>query len=85
MDIVLKVVLLVLNTSDIGNSLDPYQKALRSPKRQDDGKKEVDDKARSPSIDQVNEDLFYLFYIFFHLYHVVSINFNMDISLIPFC
>ncbi|KAK0159966.1 hypothetical protein PV328_007420 [Microctonus aethiopoides] len=53
-DIVLKVVLLVLNTSDIGNSLDPYQKALRSPKRQDDGKKEVDDKARSPSIDQMN-------------------------------
>ncbi|KAK0083601.1 hypothetical protein PV325_008538 [Microctonus aethiopoides] len=53
-DIVLKVVLLVLNTSDIGNSLDPYQKALRSPKRQDDGKKEVDDKARSPSIDQID-------------------------------
>ncbi|KAK0159671.1 hypothetical protein PV327_010764 [Microctonus hyperodae] len=53
-DIVLKVVLIVLNTSDIGNSLDPYQKALRSPKRQDDGKKEVDDKARSPSIDQID-------------------------------
>ncbi|XP_044594793.1 syntaxin-binding protein 5 isoform X9 [Cotesia glomerata] len=52
-DIVQKVKLLVLSTADIGNTSDPCQRALRSPKRQDDSKKENDDKARSPSIDQV--------------------------------
>ncbi|XP_063973490.1 syntaxin-binding protein 5 isoform X5 [Diachasmimorpha longicaudata] len=51
-DTVQKVILLVMNTWDLGNSGDPYQRALRSPKRQDDGKREGDDKARSPSIDQ---------------------------------
>lgn len=53
-DIVQKVKLVVMTTTDIGSAGDPYQRALRSPKRQDDGKKENDDKARSPSIDQVN-------------------------------
>ncbi|XP_063973489.1 syntaxin-binding protein 5 isoform X4 [Diachasmimorpha longicaudata] len=53
-DTVQKVILLVMNTWDLGNSGDPYQRALRSPKRQDDGKREGDDKARSPSIDQMN-------------------------------
>ncbi|XP_053598539.1 syntaxin-binding protein 5 isoform X8 [Microplitis demolitor] len=52
-DIIQKVKLLVLSTTDIGNTGDPYQRALRSPKRQDDAKKENEDKARSPSIDQV--------------------------------
>ncbi|XP_034940267.1 syntaxin-binding protein 5 isoform X7 [Chelonus insularis] len=51
-DIVQKVKLLVLSTSEIGSTGDPYQRTLRSPKRQDDAKKENDDKARSPSIDQ---------------------------------
>ncbi|XP_034940250.1 syntaxin-binding protein 5 isoform X5 [Chelonus insularis] len=53
-DIVQKVKLLVLSTSEIGSTGDPYQRTLRSPKRQDDAKKENDDKARSPSIDQMN-------------------------------
>ncbi|XP_053598537.1 syntaxin-binding protein 5 isoform X6 [Microplitis demolitor] len=52
-DIIQKVKLLVLSTTDIGNTGDPYQRALRSPKRQDDAKKENEDKARSPSIDQI--------------------------------
>ncbi|XP_044594786.1 syntaxin-binding protein 5 isoform X2 [Cotesia glomerata] len=55
-DIVQKVKLLVLSTADIGNTSDPCQRALRSPKRQDDSKKENDDKARSPSIDQIHRE-----------------------------
>ncbi|XP_023287626.1 syntaxin-binding protein 5 isoform X7 [Orussus abietinus] len=51
-DIVQKVSLLVLSTADLGNSGDPHQRALRSPKRQDETRKENDDKARSPSVDQ---------------------------------
>ncbi|XP_031780459.1 syntaxin-binding protein 5 isoform X9 [Nasonia vitripennis] len=53
-DIVQKVSLLVMCTSDLGGSGDP-QRALRSPKRQEDAaaKRDADDKARSPSIDQV--------------------------------
>ncbi|XP_044019849.1 syntaxin-binding protein 5 isoform X5 [Aphidius gifuensis] len=51
-DIVQKVTLLVMSTSDLGTSADPYQRALRSPKKQDDAKRDNDDKARSPSIDQ---------------------------------
>ncbi|XP_057339581.1 syntaxin-binding protein 5 isoform X11 [Microplitis mediator] len=54
-DIIQKVKLLVLSTTDIGNTGDPYQRALRSPKRQDDAKKENEDKARSPSIDQTEK------------------------------
>ncbi|XP_011349984.1 syntaxin-binding protein 5 isoform X10 [Ooceraea biroi] len=50
-DIVQKISLIVLNTSDLGGS-DP-QRVLRSPKRQDDSKRENEDKARSPSTDQV--------------------------------
>ncbi|XP_076639822.1 syntaxin-binding protein tomosyn isoform X5 [Colletes latitarsis] len=53
-DIVQKISLVVLNTSDIGGSADPCQRALRSPKRQDDLKRENEDKARSPSTDQMN-------------------------------
>ncbi|XP_043261438.1 syntaxin-binding protein 5 isoform X4 [Colletes gigas] len=52
-DIVQKISLVVLNTSDIGGSADPCQRALRSPKRQDDLKRESEDKARSPSTDQL--------------------------------
>ncbi|XP_076162113.1 syntaxin-binding protein tomosyn isoform X13 [Ptiloglossa arizonensis] len=52
-DIVQKISLVVLNTADIGGSTDPCQRALRSPKRQDDLKRENEDKARSPSTDQV--------------------------------
>ncbi|XP_011349983.1 syntaxin-binding protein 5 isoform X7 [Ooceraea biroi] len=51
-DIVQKISLIVLNTSDLGGS-DP-QRVLRSPKRQDDSKRENEDKARSPSTDQMN-------------------------------
>lgn len=53
-DIVQKVSLLVMCTSDLGGSSDP-QRTLRSPKRQEDAtaKRDADDKARSPSIDQV--------------------------------
>ncbi|XP_076666457.1 syntaxin-binding protein tomosyn isoform X7 [Andrena cerasifolii] len=53
-DIVQKLSLLVLNTADIGGGTDPYQRVLRSPKRQDDLKRENEDKARSPSTDQMN-------------------------------
>ncbi|XP_076242615.1 syntaxin-binding protein tomosyn isoform X5 [Calliopsis andreniformis] len=53
-DIVQKISLVVLNTADIGGSTDPCQRVLRSPKRQDDLKRENEDKARSPSTDQMN-------------------------------
>ncbi|XP_011259561.1 syntaxin-binding protein 5 isoform X9 [Camponotus floridanus] len=52
-DIVQKISLIVLNTSDLGGGSDPYQRVLRSPKRQDDLRRENEDKARSPSTDQV--------------------------------
>ncbi|XP_017888590.1 syntaxin-binding protein 5 isoform X10 [Ceratina calcarata] len=52
-DIVQKISLIVLNTADIGGNIDPCQRVLRSPKRQDDSKRDNDDKARSPSADQV--------------------------------
>lgn len=52
-DIVQKVSLLVLNTVDLGGGSDPCRSVLRSPKRQDDLKRENEDKARSPSADQV--------------------------------
>ncbi|XP_017888549.1 syntaxin-binding protein 5 isoform X3 [Ceratina calcarata] len=51
-DIVQKISLIVLNTADIGGNIDPCQRVLRSPKRQDDSKRDNDDKARSPSADQ---------------------------------
>ncbi|XP_043275940.1 syntaxin-binding protein 5 isoform X2 [Venturia canescens] len=54
-DIVQKVTLLVMSSGDLGGSADPYQRALRSPKKQEDSKRENDDKARSPSIDQINQ------------------------------
>ncbi|XP_029661468.1 syntaxin-binding protein 5 isoform X5 [Formica exsecta] len=53
-DIVQKISLIVLNTSDLGGGSDPYQRVLRSPKRQDDLRRENEDKARSPSTDQMN-------------------------------
>ncbi|XP_011639555.1 syntaxin-binding protein 5 isoform X6 [Pogonomyrmex barbatus] len=53
-DIVQKISLIVLNTSDLGGGSDPYQRVLRSPKRQDELKRETEDKARSPSTDQMN-------------------------------
>ncbi|XP_014470598.1 PREDICTED: syntaxin-binding protein 5 isoform X4 [Dinoponera quadriceps] len=53
-DIVQKISLIVLNTSDLGGGADPYQRVLRSPKRQDESKRENEDKARSPSTDQMN-------------------------------
>lgn len=52
-DIVQKISLIVLNTADIGGNTDPCQRVLRSPKRQDELKREYEDKARSPSTDQV--------------------------------
>ncbi|XP_012134720.1 syntaxin-binding protein tomosyn isoform X13 [Megachile rotundata] len=52
-DIVQKISLMVLNTADIGGNMDPCQRVLRSPKRQDELKREYEDKARSPSTDQV--------------------------------
>ncbi|XP_043490601.1 syntaxin-binding protein 5 isoform X14 [Polistes fuscatus] len=52
-DIVQKITLIVLHATDLGGSGDPYQRVLRSPKRQDDSKRENEDKARSPSADQV--------------------------------
>ncbi|XP_043507467.1 syntaxin-binding protein 5 isoform X11 [Frieseomelitta varia] len=52
-DIVQKISLIVLNTGDIGGNTDPCQRVLRSPKRQDELKRENEDKARSPSTDQV--------------------------------
>nr|XP_050848867.1 syntaxin-binding protein 5 isoform X8 [Vespula vulgaris] len=52
-DIVQKISLIVLHTTDLGGSGDPYQRVLRSPKRQDDSKRENEDKARSPSADQL--------------------------------
>ncbi|XP_076289671.1 syntaxin-binding protein tomosyn isoform X6 [Lasioglossum baleicum] len=53
-DIVQKISLVVLSTADIGGNSDPCQRVLRSPKRQDDLKRETEDKARSPSTDQMN-------------------------------
>ncbi|XP_043507460.1 syntaxin-binding protein 5 isoform X5 [Frieseomelitta varia] len=55
-DIVQKISLIVLNTGDIGGNTDPCQRVLRSPKRQDELKRENEDKARSPSTDQVGTD-----------------------------
>ncbi|XP_015585077.1 syntaxin-binding protein 5 isoform X8 [Cephus cinctus] len=55
-DIVQKVSLLVMSTADLCSNTDTYQRALRSPKRQDESKKENDDKARSPSIDQAGSN-----------------------------
>ncbi|XP_043275944.1 syntaxin-binding protein 5 isoform X5 [Venturia canescens] len=55
-DIVQKVTLLVMSSGDLGGSADPYQRALRSPKKQEDSKRENDDKARSPSIDQASNN-----------------------------
>ncbi|XP_031364724.1 syntaxin-binding protein 5 isoform X7 [Apis dorsata] len=52
-DIVQKISLIVLNTSDIGGNVDLCQRVLRSPKRQDELKRENEDKARSPSTDQL--------------------------------
>ncbi|KAG7202209.1 hypothetical protein KM043_015882 [Ampulex compressa] len=51
-DIVQKISLIVLNTADLGSGADPYQRVLRSPKRQEERKRENEDKARSPSTDQ---------------------------------
>ncbi|XP_061936658.1 syntaxin-binding protein 5 isoform X7 [Apis cerana] len=53
-DIVQKISLIVLNTGDIGGNVDLCQRVLRSPKRQDELKRENEDKARSPSTDQMN-------------------------------
>ncbi|XP_043507457.1 syntaxin-binding protein 5 isoform X2 [Frieseomelitta varia] len=55
-DIVQKISLIVLNTGDIGGNTDPCQRVLRSPKRQDELKRENEDKARSPSTDQTRGD-----------------------------
>ncbi|XP_006569748.2 syntaxin-binding protein 5 isoform X8 [Apis mellifera] len=52
-DIVQKISLIVLNTGDIGGNVDLCQRVLRSPKRQDELKRDNEDKARSPSTDQV--------------------------------
>lgn len=60
-DTVQKLTLLVMATSDFGGSGDP-QRALRSPKRQDESaRRDIDDKARSPSLDQVMIMIYFLF------------------------
>ncbi|XP_014221040.1 syntaxin-binding protein 5 isoform X2 [Trichogramma pretiosum] len=56
-DIVQKVTLLVMCMSELGGNIDPQRSALRSPKRQEEAasasrRADLDDKARSPSIDQ---------------------------------
>ncbi|KAL7296607.1 hypothetical protein TKK_0010028 [Trichogramma kaykai] len=56
-DIVQKVALLVMCMSELGGNIDPQRSALRSPKRQEEAasasrRADLDDKARSPSIDQ---------------------------------
>lgn len=66
-DIVQKISLFVLNTSDVGSGADPYQRVLRSPKRQDELKRENEDKARSPSTDQVKSISFFTITIYVHL------------------
>ncbi|XP_014221074.1 syntaxin-binding protein 5 isoform X6 [Trichogramma pretiosum] len=58
-DIVQKVTLLVMCMSELGGNIDPQRSALRSPKRQEEAasasrRADLDDKARSPSIDQMN-------------------------------
>ncbi|XP_023316381.1 syntaxin-binding protein 5 isoform X8 [Trichogramma pretiosum] len=58
-DIVQKVTLLVMCMSELGGNIDPQRSALRSPKRQEEAasasrRADLDDKARSPSIDQRN-------------------------------
>ncbi|XP_016769956.2 syntaxin-binding protein 5 isoform X5 [Apis mellifera] len=55
-DIVQKISLIVLNTGDIGGNVDLCQRVLRSPKRQDELKRDNEDKARSPSTDQTRGD-----------------------------
>ncbi|XP_017790247.1 PREDICTED: syntaxin-binding protein 5 isoform X1 [Habropoda laboriosa] len=55
-DIVQKISLIVINTTDIGSNMDPCQRVLRSPKRQDDLKRENEDKMKSPSTDQTHRD-----------------------------
>lgn len=63
-DIVQKISLIVLNTSDLGSG-DPYQRVLRSPKRQDELKRDNEDKARSPSTDQVRFTSFSIRIVYF--------------------
>lgn len=73
-DIVQKISLVVLNTSDLGSG-DPYQRVLRSPKRQDELKRENEDKARSPSTDQVKCTSFSISTAYFELSPVLTLNF----------
>jgi len=73
-DIVQKISLIVLNTSDLGSG-DPYQRVLRSPKRQDELKRENEDKARSPSTDQVKCTSFSISTVYFEVPPVLTLNF----------
>lgn len=88
-DIVQKVTLLVMSTSDLGTTADPYQRALRSPKKQDDAKRDNDDKARSPSIDQVIKiyyidiSILFLFFFFLRKYKFVILMQHLPYPTLP--
>lgn len=51
-DVIQKALLLIVTTQDLYGNLDPSQRSLRSPKRYEE-KRDNEDKARSPSVDQV--------------------------------
>jgi syntaxin-binding protein 5 len=51
-DIVQKVCILNMSSPDLYGSADPYQRVPRSPKR-DNNSRELDERCRSPSTDQV--------------------------------
>ncbi|XP_046747129.1 syntaxin-binding protein 5 isoform X4 [Diprion similis] len=52
-DIIQKALLLIVTTQDLYASMDSSQRSLRSPKRYDE-RRDNEDKARSPSVDQIN-------------------------------
>ncbi|XP_046481970.1 syntaxin-binding protein 5 isoform X4 [Neodiprion pinetum] len=52
-DIIQRALLLIVTTQDLYASMDPSQRSLRSPKRYDE-RRDNEDKARSPSVDQIN-------------------------------
>lgn len=76
-DIVQKISLIVLSTGDIGGNSDPCQRVLRSPKRQDELKRENEDKARSPSTDQVKCISFLRSNCFRYLIVILLISLNL--------
>jgi hypothetical protein len=51
-DIIQKVCILNMSSPDLYGTADPYQRVPRSPKR-DNNSRELDERCRSPSTDQV--------------------------------